>query len=67
MKMMNFKKGEWNDTMDGLYWRFINKNRVFFSKNPRLNIMVKIYDKMNDSRKKLIISKANAFIKNNTL
>jgi deoxyribodipyrimidine photolyase-related protein len=67
MKMMNFKKGEWNDIMDGLYWRFINKNRVFFSKNPRLNMMVKIYDKMTDSRKKLIISKANAFIKNNTL
>ena len=34
MKMMNFKKGPWNDIMDGLYWRFINKNRKFFQKNP---------------------------------
>ena len=24
MKMMDFKKGEWCNTMDGLYWRFIN-------------------------------------------
>ena len=31
MKMMNFKRGNWNDIMDGLYWRFINKNRKFFS------------------------------------
>ena len=23
MKMMDFKKGEWCNTMDGLYWRFI--------------------------------------------
>ena len=30
MKMMNFKRGNWNDIMDGLYWRFINKNRKFF-------------------------------------
>ena len=67
MKMMNFKKGGWNDIMDGLYWRFINKNRIFFSKNPRLNMMVRIYDKMNDERKEMIIYKADVFIKNNTL
>lgn len=67
MKMMNFKKGEWNDIMDGLYWRFINKNRKFFLKNPRLNMMVRIYDKMSDNRKAMIINKANVFIKNNTL
>ena len=30
MKMMDFKKGDWCNTMDGLYWRFINRNRNFF-------------------------------------
>jgi len=66
MKMMNFKKGPWNDIMDGLYWRFINKNRNFFQKNPRLNMMVVIYDKMKDDRKNNIIKKANQFIRDNT-
>ena len=66
MKMMNFKKGPWNDIMDGLYWRFINKNRKFFQKNPRLNMMVVIYDKMKDERKNNIIKKANQFIRDNT-
>jgi len=66
MKMMNFKRGNWNDIMDGLYWRFINKNRKFFQSNPRLNMMVNIYDKMNSERKNNIIKKANQFIRNNT-
>ncbi len=66
MKMMNFKRGPWNDIMDGLYWRFINKNRKFFQTNPRLNMMVVIYDKMKDERKNNIIKKANQFIHDNT-
>ena len=66
MKMMNFKRGNWNDIMDGLYWRFINKNRKFFQSNPRLNMMVNIYDKMNADRKNHIIKKANQFIRDNT-
>ena len=66
MKMMDFKKGDWCDTMDGLYWRFINKNRKFFLKNPRLSMMVKIFDKMKVERKKLILSEAEKFINKNT-
>ena len=30
LKMMHFKKGPWCDVMDGLYWRFIDKNKKFF-------------------------------------
>ena len=66
MKMMDFKKGDWCNTMDGLYWRFINKNRSFFLKNPRLSMMVRIFDKMKPERKKLILSEAEKFINKNT-
>ena len=66
MKMMDFKKGDWCNTMDGLYWRFINRNRSFFLKNPRLSMMVRIYDKMKVQRKKLILSEAEKFINKNT-
>ena len=61
--MMDFKKGDWCNTMDGLYWRFIDKNRDFFLSNPRLSMMVSIYDKMKPERKKLILSEAEKFIK----
>ena len=67
MKMMDFKKGDWCNTMDGLYWRFINRNRAFFLKNPRLSMMVRIFDKMKTERKKLILSEAEKFINQNTL
>ena len=53
--------------MDGLYWRFINTNRNFFLKNPRLSMMVHVFDKMKNERKKLILSAAEKFIKENTL
>ena len=66
MKMMDFKKGDWCNTMDGLYWRFINKNRSFFLKNPRLSMMVRIFDKIKPERKKLILSEAEKFINKNT-
>ncbi len=66
MKMMDFKKGEWCNIMDGLYWRFINKNRNFFLKNPRLSMMVRIFDKIKIERKKLILSEAEKFINKNT-
>ena len=66
MKMMDFKKGNWCNTMDGLYWRFINRNRNFFLKNPRLSMMVRIFDKMKNERKKLILSEAEKFINKNT-
>ena len=66
MKMMDFKKGDWCNTMDGLYWRFINRNRNFFLKSPRLSMMVRIFDKMKNERKKLILSEAEKFINKNT-
>jgi deoxyribodipyrimidine photolyase-related protein len=64
--MMDFKKGDWCDTFDGLYWRFIDKNRSFFKTNARLNMMVSLFDKMNQDRKELILLKAEKFITENT-
>ena len=66
LKMMDFKKGDWCPILDGLYWRFIDKNREFFLKNPRLSMMVRVYDKIKEPRKSDIIQKAENFIKENT-
>ncbi len=66
LKMMHFKKGPWCDVMDGLYWKFIDKNKKFFLKNPRLAMMVRVSEKMNKERKTRIFKAANNFIKENT-
>ena len=65
-KMMHFRKGDWCNIMDGLYWRFIERNKKFFLKNPRLSMMARILEKMKPERKKLIFTAANKFITENT-
>ena len=51
LKMSNYKKGEWSETWDALYWNFINKNREFFKKNPRMSMMVSMYDRQKLDKK----------------
>jgi len=46
MKMSNYKKGEWQNAWDGLFWRFMHKQRDFFLSNPRLSMLVRMFDKM---------------------
>jgi deoxyribodipyrimidine photolyase-related protein len=64
--MSNYKKGEWCNVVDGLYWRFIENNREFFATNPRLALMIKSLDKINEDRKIKIFSAADEFINKNT-
>lgn len=53
LKMSHYKKDpSWCDEWDGLYWRFIDRKREFLKGNHRLNMMVKMLDKMDPERKK---------------
>lgn len=63
LKMSHYKNGEWCVLWDGLYWRFIDKHRKLFSKNPRMSMMVKQMEKMDTNRKENLITAANAFLK----
>ena len=38
--MSNYSKGDWQDTWDGLFWRFMDKHRDFFESNPRLGMLL---------------------------
>ena len=67
LKMSNYKKDEWCDTVDGLYWRFVEKNIDFFKSNPRLAVMTRSLEKMDKERKKTIFKKAEKFIEENTI
>jgi len=46
MKMSNYKKGDWQATWDGLFWRFMHTHRDFFLSNPRLGMLIRMFDKM---------------------
>lgn len=66
LKMSDFERGEWCDIWDGLYWRFVNKNRDFFLKNQRMSMMVRMFDKIDKDRKRKITNLAENFINDTT-
>lgn len=62
-KMSNYKKSNWEEIWDALYWQFINKHRQTFNKNIRMKFMVAIYDKMSDEKQEKFIIIKDDFIK----
>ena len=66
LKMSNYKKGEWCDIVDGLYWRFVSKHFDSIKNNHRLSFMKRTLEKMNIDRKEMIFKKAEIFIDRNT-
>jgi deoxyribodipyrimidine photolyase-related protein len=66
LKMSNYKKGDWCNTVDGLYWRFFEKNMLKLQNNPRLAFMKKTFESMDKSRKVLIFDHAEKFIEDHS-
>ncbi|MBC8988030.1 cryptochrome/photolyase family protein [Pedobacter sp. N36a] len=62
MKMGDYEKGEWQSVWDGLFWRFMHVNRSFFLKNPRLGMLVNMYDKMPIEKQELHLIHAENFL-----
>jgi deoxyribodipyrimidine photolyase-related protein len=62
LKMSRYKKGNWCDAADGLYWRFIDKHQDFYSSNPRMSFMLSTLERMNEERKTKIFDAADSFI-----
>lgn len=62
LKMSNYKKGHWSTVWDGLFWHFMNKHRNFFLSNPRIGMLIKTFDKMDDVKKETHLSNARKFL-----
>ena len=62
MKMSDYKKGDWQNIWDGLFWRFMHTHRDFFLKNPRLGMLVKSFDKMSEIKQNAHLINANRFL-----
>jgi deoxyribodipyrimidine photolyase-related protein len=63
MKMSNYKKGEWQDIWDGLFWTFMNEHREFFLSNPRLGMLIRTFDKMKPDTKNKHFTNALTFLR----
>lgn len=67
LKMSDFKRGDWCDIWDGLYWRFIDRNKDFFKSNPRMSVMVGTLKRIPKERKSRIFKLADDFIERVTV
>ena len=64
--MSHYKKGEWEDVINGLYWRFIDRNEATFAKNQRMSMMVSTLKKMDSGKKRRLFDAAEGFISRTT-
>ena len=62
LKMSNFKKGNWCPIWDGLFWHFMDRQRLFFKSNPRIGMLVNVFDKMDSNKKEQHLSLAQKFL-----
>jgi len=61
-KMSDYPKGDWQASWDGLYWNFIDKQKVFFLSNPRMSMMVRLFEKMDIQKKEAHLKNAQTFL-----
>lgn len=62
VKMSDYPKGEWQAVWDGLFWRFMHVHRDFFLKNPRLGMLVNMFDKMPAAKQQHHLDNAAQFL-----
>jgi deoxyribodipyrimidine photolyase-related protein len=60
--MSEFKKGDWQTIWDALFWRFMHVHRDFFTQNPRLGMLVRMFDKMPEQKRNAHIEKAENYL-----
>ncbi len=54
-KMSDYPKGDWEQEMTALYWRFVGKNIEYLRSNIRCVMITKIYDRF-DADKKIALN-----------
>jgi deoxyribodipyrimidine photolyase-related protein len=62
VKMSDYKKGEWCTIWDALFWNFMDKQRAFFLKNPRMRMLISSFDKMDASKRETHLITADNFL-----
>ncbi len=62
LKMSHYKKGEWSEVWDALFWRWIFKQADQLRKNPRWAMMVRNADRMDAEKRELHLQRAERYL-----
>ncbi len=70
MKMSDYKMAftaaqnqQWAPIWDALFWRFMHVHRDFFTRNPRLGMLVRTFDKMTEQKRTTLLKCADDYLK----
>lgn len=61
-KMSDYKKSNWEEIWDALYWRFIHEYEDVFKNNIRMKFMVNMYHNMSDEKKSNIKTISESYL-----
>lgn len=61
-KMSNYPKGDWQETWDGLYWRFLYRYGERFKANPRMKMQLALLKKMDKPKLDRHLKVAEGFL-----
>lgn len=64
IKMSNYKKGEWSEIWDALFWRWIFQNKDRLAGNYRWAMMCKNAERMDNTKRDAHLQLAEQFLKN---
>jgi deoxyribodipyrimidine photolyase-related protein len=67
LTMSHYERGYWSDIWDGLYWRFIEKNRDVIKHNPNLRPMVQRLERLDPDHRRVISYRAEDFLNKFTI
>jgi len=63
LNMSDYKKGEWCEIFDALYYNFINNHQKYLGKNYATSRQVAFWKKKSNDEKKIILNTANKYLK----
>jgi len=62
LKMSHYKKSEWSEIWDALFWRWIHKNKKILAGNHRWSMMCKNVERMDSEKLDKHLRLANGFL-----
>ena len=66
LRMSHYEKGEWSDAWDGLFWNFIEANKVVLANNPHNKKTLAEVARVSEDRRRIAGYRASDFLNNKT-
>lgn len=62
LKMSDYKKGDWCEVWDALYWNYIHSHQQEFKPNPRMSMVVNLVGKMDKQKLNQHLKRAKDYV-----